>query len=94
MKQVVARGQDYLVTNVDGTYWALNDRCPHDCGVSLASGTLDGKVVTCPKHHAQFDVTTGLVVGKAKTLLFHMTPPPVRTYRVQVEEDEIVVELP
>jgi len=41
----------------DGWY-AIEDVCTHDGG-ELASGTLSGYEVECPRHGARFDVRTG-----------------------------------
>lgn len=43
---------------VDGALCAISDRCPH-AGARLSDGELDGRVLTCPEHGSQFDVTTG-----------------------------------
>ncbi len=58
MKKVRAFDQDILLSNVDGKIYATSNRCGHS-NASLARGTLQGKVVTCPLHGAKFDVTTG-----------------------------------
>jgi len=58
MKRVRAFDQDILLSNVDGKIYATSNRCGHS-NASLARGTLQGKVVTCPLHAAKFDVTTG-----------------------------------
>jgi nitrite reductase/ring-hydroxylating ferredoxin subunit len=58
MKRVRAFDQDILLSNVDGKIYATSNRCGHS-NASLARGTLQGKVVTCPLHRATFDVTTG-----------------------------------
>ena len=51
-------GERIAVANVAGTFYAFADLCPHrQC--SLAEGTLDDGVVTCPCHGSQFDVRTG-----------------------------------
>lgn len=44
--------------NVDGQFFAIQDNCPHEDG-SLGEGTLCGRVVTCPVHAYEFDVTSG-----------------------------------
>ena len=46
------------VFNIDGELYAIEDVCTHDGG-ELASGTLDGYEVECPRHGARFDVRTG-----------------------------------
>ena len=43
---------------VGSTLCAISDRCPH-AGSPLASGALEGQIVTCPRHGSQFDVQTG-----------------------------------
>jgi nitrite reductase/ring-hydroxylating ferredoxin subunit len=53
-----AGGERLAVANVDGTFYAFGDLCPHrQC--SLADGSLVDGVVTCPCHGSQFDVATG-----------------------------------
>ena len=46
------------VYRVGDAYYAIDDRCPHQ-GVSLARGTVEDAVVTCPAHHFTVDVRTG-----------------------------------
>jgi nitrite reductase/ring-hydroxylating ferredoxin subunit len=58
MKSVEINGIDILIANVDGRFYALDDRCGH-MNAMLSMGTLNGKIVTCPFHFAQFDVITG-----------------------------------
>ena len=43
---------------MDGKFYALDDRCGH-MNAMLSMGTLRGKIVVCPFHFAEFDVTTG-----------------------------------
>ncbi len=70
MKRVRAYDQDILLSNVDGKVYATSNRCGHS-SASLARGTLQGKEVTCPLHHAKFDVTTGKNLSGPQ-----MTMPP------------------
>jgi nitrite reductase/ring-hydroxylating ferredoxin subunit len=63
MKRIKAFNEDILLSNVDGEIYATQNDCGHQ-RASLARGTLEGNVVTCPLHRAKFDVTTGRnVVG-------------------------------
>jgi nitrite reductase/ring-hydroxylating ferredoxin subunit len=74
------------VFNVGGTIHAIGGACTHRGG-PLGEGRLDGAIVTCPWHGSRFDVTTGAVLG----------PPAAsnaEVYRVSVDGDAIVVELP
>jgi siroheme decarboxylase len=61
-KQIHVEGQAVLVANVEGRVHAVSDVCTHARG-PLSEGTLKGCQVTCPWHHATFDVTTGAAVS-------------------------------
>jgi nitrite reductase/ring-hydroxylating ferredoxin subunit len=78
-------GERLALFNVQGTFYAIDDTCPHSGG-PLGEGELDGAIVTCPWHGATFDVQTGAVTG----------PPArtgVRSFRVRVEGNDVLVEL-
>ena len=47
-----------VIANVEGTFYAFNDRCPHS-NAPLHLGTLQSKVIRCAAHFSSFDVTTG-----------------------------------
>jgi nitrite reductase/ring-hydroxylating ferredoxin subunit len=59
-----------LLSNVDGKIYATQNDCGHQ-RASLARGTLEGNIVTCPLHGAKFEVTTGRNVGGIQ---MHMSP--------------------
>ena len=61
MTVVVSGAVKVAIANVGGELHGFDDTCTHR-GCSLAQGTLEGNVVTCPCHGSQFDVTTGAVV--------------------------------
>jgi nitrite reductase/ring-hydroxylating ferredoxin subunit len=85
-KAVEVNGKSIALFNVDGTFYAIVDACPHRGG-SLSMGTLEGTTVTCPLHGAEFDVTTGR----------NLSPPApgiVGSYKVRVEGNDIQVEVP
>ena len=90
MKPFVVGGKDVLVVNYEGTFYAIGGRCTH-MGGDLSRGTLDGKVVTCPRHHSRFDVTTGVSLSGP-----HIGPLTLKTkdepaYTVIVEGDSIKI---
>ena len=58
MKHVEVNNSEILVANVDGKFYAIDDRCGR-MNVRLSLGGLRGNIVACPQHGAQFDVTTG-----------------------------------
>ena len=70
----------------DGEWGAIDNVCTHDGGV-LGEGELDGDLVECPRHGGRFDLFSGRV---------RALPPvvPVKAYRVTLDGDEVVVELP
>jgi nitrite reductase/ring-hydroxylating ferredoxin subunit len=58
MKHVEVNNREIAIANVNGKFYAIDERCGH-ANARLSSGGLRGNVVTCPLHGAQFDVTTG-----------------------------------
>jgi nitrite reductase/ring-hydroxylating ferredoxin subunit len=54
---------------------------------------LEGNVVTCQKHHAKFDVTSGELVSKPKIGFLHVNANDEPTYQVRVEDENIMVKL-
>jgi len=98
MKEVTVNGHAILVAMFGGKVYAVDGRCPH-MGARLAEGKLGGKIVTCPRHGSQFDVTNGEVirwtkwsgvVGSAAKLI--KSPRPLAVYPVRVEGDRILIE--
>ena len=51
-------GKEIMIANINGKYFAVNDRCGHSSAL-LSMGNLNGDIVTCPLHAAQFNITTG-----------------------------------
>ena len=83
IKKVAVGGEEILVANVEGKYYAMGGKCTHRGG-DLSKGVLSGSVVKCPRHGARFDVTSGEVVrGPAKK-----SEP---TFEVRVEGKNILV---
>ena len=82
-----------LLLNVDGAYYALDNRCPHMGGL-LSGGDLEGATLTCPRHGAKFDVRTGKSIGSAKMAFVSVKVGDATTFPVKVEGTDILVELP
>ena len=79
-------GVRVAVANADGRFFAIDDTCTHEQCSLAGEGTLNGTVVTCGCHGAQFDVTTGAVLA----------PPafePVKTYPLHINRGNLVVEV-
>ena len=58
MKAVEIDGEEIVICNCAGQFHAVARRCGH-MNAPLEMGTLDGVILTCAMHCAQFDVTTG-----------------------------------
>ena len=81
-----------LIANVDGSYYALDNKCPH-MGGALSGGDLEGATLVCPRHGAKFDVRTGKSVGNAKLAFISVKVGDATAYPVKLEENDILVEL-
>jgi 3-phenylpropionate/trans-cinnamate dioxygenase ferredoxin subunit len=73
-KAVTVKGRPIVVFNLDGAYFGLLDRCPHQ-GAHLSGGFLGGllqgegpgqvrctrlgEIIRCPWHGWEFDIRTG-----------------------------------
>jgi len=85
MKLFNVKGRDILVINVEGDFYACENKCPH-MGFPLYLGSLDGKVLTCGFHFARFDVTTGESLGSA-------TKKPLNTYKIKIKDSSVLIKL-
>lgn len=99
MKQVAVPGRQILLARVGDKYYAADNRCPHLAG-NLAQGSLEGAIVTCPRHGSRFDLTDGHVVRWTNLSGLMLTvskalksPRPLTTYQVKVEKDRIMIEI-
>jgi len=92
-------GRSIGVYNVDGTFYAVQNVCPHALG-PICRGTfggtflpsapgewrtgLENRVIRCPRHRFEFDITTGeSVLGVVKQKLV--------TFPVSIEGDVVRV---
>ena len=85
IKQVSIDGKDIVVMNIDGNYFAINDTCTH-AGGSLSEGKVEGSIITCDWHGAQFDCKSG------KLVKFPAKINDLESYNVVIESDTIFVE--
>ena len=58
-KRIEIDGQRISIFNIDNTYYAINDTCPHKRTAPLIRGKLDGIGIKCPNHGYRFDLETG-----------------------------------
>jgi 3-phenylpropionate/trans-cinnamate dioxygenase ferredoxin component len=73
------------VYNLNGEFYAIEDRCSHDDG-PLAEGEFDPEegVAVCPRHGSWFDIRT----GRALTLPAY---EPVEAFEVFVDDGIVKV---
>jgi len=57
-KIIEINNRQIALFKVDGKICAIDNICLHQGG-PLGEGMLNGRVVTCPWHSWQFDITTG-----------------------------------
>ena len=81
---VEAGGRTLALFNVDGTFHALDNTCPHRGG-PLGEGDLDGPIVVCPWHAWRWDVTTGANANNPAVTVARLP--------VSVEAGEVFVEV-
>jgi nitrite reductase/ring-hydroxylating ferredoxin subunit len=82
--EVIAGGTAIAVCNVDGTYHAVTNTCPHAEG-PLGEGTLDGTILTCPYHGWAYDIIDGSCSTNADV--------SIATFEIAIEGDAVCVRL-
>lgn len=81
-KVVEVDGKTVAVLNCGGTFYAIDNACPHRGG-PLGEGTLTGTTVSCPWHGWEYDVKTGgCLLNPAVS---------VPAYEVKVEGEDVLV---
>jgi len=84
-KVVAIDGEKIAVWRVNGTFYAINNSCPHQHFSKLNEGTLMGLYVTCPMHGWSFcleDGRPGFGNGRATV------------YEVKLEGEDVLIERP
>lgn len=110
-KIVTVGNRSIGVFNVDGTYYALRNTCPHQqaplcegriMGTTLPSRPgeyrlgLEGRVLRCPWHAWEFDITTGGSLFDPRTCRVKsydvaVEKVVVETFRAEVEGEVVVL---
>jgi broad specificity phosphatase PhoE/nitrite reductase/ring-hydroxylating ferredoxin subunit len=99
----VGRREVLLVRALDGTVYALANRCTH-MRAFLHEGTLEGTVVTCPLHGTRFEAKDGSIVegprcgthltanfGEPGKELSPIEASHLQTYGVRLEGNDILL---
>jgi len=82
VRHIVVHDKPMALCKVDGQFYAVNAVCPH-MGGPLASGRLNGCLLTCPWHGWTYDVRTGLPD--------HPGGHSISAYEVRVEGQDVLV---
>jgi nitrite reductase/ring-hydroxylating ferredoxin subunit len=86
LKSIVVKGDHLAIANVEGVVYALADICTHaHCSLG-GLGYLEGKIITCGCHGAQYDVTNGKVLSLPAVV-------NLKTYEVKIECNDIYIKL-
>lgn len=83
-KCFVIEGQDVVVFNLEGDYYAMENSCPHRGG-PLSEGAVHGEFVSCPWHAWKFNIKTGQWISNSEIKL--------KTFSVRVVGVDIFISL-
>lgn len=80
-RKTEAQGRSFIVANVDGRFYAVEDLCSHE-DYPLSYGCLDGDRIKCSLHGSRFDLATGEPQEDP-------ADAPIATFRVEVSEGRV-----
>ena len=83
-KEFPCGNKTICVANVNGTYSATDNVCPHRGG-PLGQGMIEGSKVICPWHGWAWDVKTGAADQDASM--------KVAVYPLKIENGDVLVEI-
>ena len=83
LKWVAVNGDRRVLANVEGMFSAISDVCGHR-NAPLSRGKLQGYLIECPLHFAQFDIRTGELVSGPVSMA-------VPVYEVRVEDETVYI---
>ena len=85
MKHVEVNGKEIVISNIDGKFYAMDDRCRH-MNARLSMGNISNdSIVTCPFHGARFDATTGKKVKESVLTPSQQMEPLPKTWQNYLE---------
>jgi nitrite reductase/ring-hydroxylating ferredoxin subunit len=73
------------IFHLDGQFYALRNSCLHRGG-PVCAGPLIGKMLECPWHGFQYNVTNGELIVDPKSKL--------DTFAVHIENEQVILEIP
>ena len=85
MKHVEINGKEILIANIDGKFYALNDRCGHMNALLSMGNLANDNIVTCPFHGARFDIISGKKVKEPVLTPSQEMEPLPKTWQKYME---------
>jgi 3-phenylpropionate/trans-cinnamate dioxygenase ferredoxin subunit len=92
MKPFLVNDKKIIIVNYGNHYYAINRYCTHLNG-DLSSGKLEGKIISCPRHGSQFDITTGKCLRGPKIGFLKLSTADEPSYEVKVQDGAVQVKL-
>ncbi|MDU0459031.1 MAG: Rieske (2Fe-2S) protein [Geobacteraceae bacterium] len=83
-KVVTVSGREILLINIKGSFFAVENECPHQ-GSPLGGAVVKDGYISCPRHGYRFSLADGKCAEHPEFVL--------ATFPVQVNGDEIQVDL-
>ncbi|MBI5484544.1 MAG: Rieske (2Fe-2S) protein [Deltaproteobacteria bacterium] len=83
-KVVTVAGREILLINIKGSFFAVENECPHQ-GSPLGGAVVKDGHISCPRHGYRFNLADGKCAEHPEFVL--------ATFPVQVNGDEIQVDL-
>lgn len=85
-------GKEILIISYEGSYYAVDARCTH-MKADLSKGSLEGKILTCPRHGSRFDITTGTAIQGPKIGFLKLSTKDLGIYKLEIEGDKIKIDI-
>ncbi len=85
LKVFDVNGESIILINLNEEFFAYKNQCSH-MELELNDAEIEGEILTCPWHGAQFNIRTGDVVRLPAS-------EPLEKYEVRVENGKIFVKI-
>ncbi len=85
LKVFEVNGESIILINLNGEFFAYKNQCSH-MELGLDDSEIDGEILTCPWHGAQFNIRTGDAVRLPASA-------PLERYEVKVQDGKIFVKI-
>ncbi len=85
LKVFEVNGESIILINLNGEFFAFKNQCSH-MELELDEAEIDGEILTCPWHGAQFNIRTGDVVRLPAS-------EPLEKYDVKVKDGKIYIKI-